>query len=183
MSIVTLCINACSWSIFLFRTAVYTPVGRQFYKPLSPAVSLGNGRVAHDGYFKSVRLVMGEPRGEPIVCLNVDGKFSFLLATTPLSPLFIPIIAKKAPFFKEQPLLETVKEILKTQHVPSSALTRDQVHLLSKHLKGKSGMIFCCIQKMYCCFFADVVVEAMHTQAKTTYPISFISERNAMEIK
>lgn len=93
--------------------------GRHFFRPRfqnNQPHQLPMGRQVYEGIFKSLRIIAGNP-------MNND---SFHLTMN--------IDTKKAPFFKEQSLLQTVLETLNLRSEPRYPLDKDQIMLLNRHL-------------------------------------------------
>uniref|UniRef100_A0A915JWP9 Uncharacterized protein n=1 Tax=Romanomermis culicivorax TaxID=13658 RepID=A0A915JWP9_ROMCU len=94
--------------------------GRHFFRPVldrnEKTYDLAMGRMIYEGFFKSLRLVMGSPsRDNVFLTLNID--------------------VKKAPFFKPQPLIDTVLQTLNLRGEPRHPLDREQIKLLNRHLQ------------------------------------------------
>lgn len=96
--------------------------GRHFFRPRfdrnQRPHELAMGRVIYEGFFKSLRLVMG-PK------MSADSMF-----------LTVNIDTKKAPFFKAQPLVDTVMQTLNLRGEPRYPLDNDQIRTLNRHLQN-----------------------------------------------
>lgn len=95
--------------------------GRHFFRPKfdqnQRPHELAMGRVIYEGFFKSLRIVMGPPssRDSFFLTMNID--------------------TKKAPFFKSQPLIDTVMQTLNLRGEPRFPLNNDQIRTLNRHLQ------------------------------------------------
>lgn len=121
LQVLDLITNQFMFLMYSAEKSDFIQFGRMFLRPMFDSNKTMRsifGRVIYEGFSKSLRVIMGpaSKRDQFVLSMNID--------------------TKKAPFFKEQPLIETILSTLNLRGDPRHPLSEEQLRQLNRHLTG-----------------------------------------------